>query len=109
MGISSLRDLLSGSVGGRFGMLKSVNASMIVEAANKMLPTYLPGDRRNDATAVSFKNGILRIQLRSSAARYSFKGHEEDLLKKLGEEFPGSSITKVSTFISKNPIRYEFS
>ncbi len=90
-------------------MLKSVNASMIVEAANKMLPTYLPGDRRDDAKAVSYRNGTLSIQLKTSAARFSFKGHEDDLLKKLNEEFPGTDVKKVKTFISRNPIRYEFS
>lgn len=108
MGISSLRDLLSGSVG-RAGIRKSVTASMIVEAANKMLPTYLPGDRREDAKAVSFRNGVLRVQLKTSAARFSFRGHEEKLLKKLSEEFPTANIKKISTFISRNPIRYEFS
>ncbi len=108
MGISSLRDLLSGSAN-RAGIRTSVTAAMIVECANKMLPTYLAGDRVDDARAVSFKDGVLKIQVRSAAARFSLRSHEIDLVRKLNEEFPHESVTRIRTFISRNPIRYEFS
>ena|SRR3989338_6141170 len=106
MALSSLRNLLSGSLN-RAGIRKSVKAAMIVEAANRIIPGHLPGMQAYDVVAISYKDGILRLRVKNSAARYALRGIEPILLMKLQEEFPSSSIKQISSFLSKEPSRYE--
>ncbi|MBI4438035.1 DUF721 domain-containing protein [Candidatus Uhrbacteria bacterium] len=108
MAISSLRDLLSGSLK-RAGVLRSVRASMIVEAANRMIPAYLPAFRSRDVQAVSFQNGTLRLLARNAPARHLMKNHEADLLTKLHVEFPTAPIERIQLIVSHEPVRYELS
>ncbi|HLD21165.1 MAG TPA: DciA family protein [Patescibacteria group bacterium] len=109
MGISSMRDLLSGSSFNRPGVRRSINAAMVVEAANRIIPGYLPGMQAFEVVAISFKNGSLRLRVKSAAARHGLAGMEKELLAKLRQEFPSTPIDRIQTFLSKEPSRYELS
>ena len=104
-----MRDLLSGSAFNRPGVRRSIQAAMVVSAANRMIPGYLPGMQAFEVVAISFKNGVLRLRVKSAAARYGLVGMEEDLLAKLRQEFPSTVIDRIQTFLSKEPSRYELS
>ena len=108
MAVSSLRDLLSGSLK-RAGVLRSVRASMVVEAANRMIPAYLPSFRSKDVQAVSFQKGVLRLRAINAPARHLIKTHESDLLTKLREEFPPAKIERLQLIFCHEPVRYELS
>lgn len=108
MAISSLRDLLSGSLK-RAGVLRSVRASMVVEAANRMIPAYLPSFRSRDIQAVSFQKGTVRLRAINAPARHLMKRHEEDLLTKLRAEFPQAKIEHIQLVISHERPVYELS
>ena len=108
MPISSLRDLLSGSLK-RAGVLRSVRASMVVEACNRMIPAYLPSFRSKDVKAVSFQKGIVRLRAINAPARHLMKRHEDDLLTKLRAEFPPAKIERIQLVLSHEPVRYELS
>ena len=108
MAISSLRDLLSGSLK-RAGVLRSVRASMVVEAANRMIPAYLPSFRARDVQAVSFGKGIVRLRAINAPARHLMERHKEDLLAKLRAEFPPAKIERIVLVISHERSRYELS
>lgn len=109
MGLSSMRDLLSGSAFNRPGVRRSINAAMVVESANRMIPGYLPGMQAFEVVAISYKNGVLRLRVKSAAAQYGLAGMEKELLEKLRQEFPSASIERIQTFLSKEPSRYELS
>ncbi|NQV89946.1 hypothetical protein HQ487_00890 [Candidatus Uhrbacteria bacterium] len=109
MSTSSIRDLLSGSAFNRPGVRRSIAASMVVEAANRNIPGYLTGMLVYDVVAISFKDGILRLRVKSAAARHGVKGIEKQLLEKLRQEFPSVTFDKISVFLSKEPSRYELS
>ncbi len=109
MSTSSIRDLLSGSAFNRPGVRRSIAASMVVESANRCIPGYLTGMIVHEVVAISFKEGVLRLRVKSAAARYGVRGIEKQLMKKLGEEFPTVSFKKISVFLSKEPSRYELS
>ncbi|MBI4592365.1 hypothetical protein HY733_02870 [Candidatus Uhrbacteria bacterium] len=107
MALSPLRDLLANSTLNRPGVRRSIHASMIVQAANRIIPGYLPGMQAFDVIAISFKEGLLRLRVKSAAAKYGMRGVEEALLTKLRQEFPSSEIKKIQIVISKEPSRYE--
>ncbi|TAL51266.1 DUF721 domain-containing protein [Patescibacteria group bacterium] len=109
MGLSSMRDLLSGSAFNRPGVRRSIHAAMVVESANRMIPGYLPGMQAFEIVAISFKSGVLRLRVKSAAARHGLGGMEQELLTKLRQEFPSIPIDRIQTVISKEPSRYEFS
>ena len=102
-----MRDLLSGSTFNRVGVRRSINASMIVEAANRIIPGYLPGMHAYEVVAISFKDGVLRLRVKSAAARHGLRGVESQLLQKLQQDFPESSIMKLHVTLSREPSRYE--
>jgi len=104
-----MRDLLSGSSFNRPGVRRSINAAMVVEAANRIIPGYLPGMQAFEVVAISFKNGSLRLRVKSAAARHGLAGMEKELLAKLRQEFPSTPIDRIQTFLSKEPSRYELS
>ena len=107
MGMSSMRDLLSGSAFGKPGIRRSISAAMIVESANRIIPGHLPAMKAFDVVAISFKNGILHLRVKSAAARHGVRGIEDELLKKLRQDFPGVQIFSVRVVLSKEPSRYE--
>lgn len=107
MGISSLRDLLSGSTLNRPGVRRSINASMVVQAANRMIPGYLAGMQVHEVEAISFKDGILRLRAKTAAARHGVKGIQTQVLTKLRQDFPALKIDRIQTFLSKELSRYE--
>ena len=107
MGLSSLRDLLSGSTLNRPGVRRSINAAMVVQAANRIIPGYLAGMQAHEVEAISFKEGILRLRAKTAAARYSVKGIDAHVLTKLRQDFPSLKIERIQTFLSKEPSRYE--
>jgi hypothetical protein len=107
MGLSSMRDLLSGSSFNRPGVRRSIDAAMIVEAANRIIPGYLSGMAAYDAVAISFSSGVLRLRVKSAAARHGVRGIESDLLERLQRDFPSARITRLYTVISREPSRYE--
>ncbi|MBI4435197.1 hypothetical protein HY630_00855 [Candidatus Uhrbacteria bacterium] len=102
-----MRDLLSGSAFNRPGVRRSINASMVVEAANRIIPGYLPGMQAFEVVAISFKGGILRLRVKSAAARHGIVGMEQQFLTKLRQEFPTTTIDRIQTFLSREPTRYE--
>ena len=108
MGFSSIRKLLSGSLN-RAGIRTSVRAAMIVESANRIIPGHLSGMQAYDVVAISFKDGTLRLRVKNAAARYALSAIEPLILEKLQLEFPSSTIVRISSFLSKEPSRYEFS
>lgn len=107
MGLSSLRDLLSGSTVNRPGVRRSINASMVVQAANRIIPGYLAGMQVHEVEAISFKDGVLRLRAKTAAARHGVKGIEAHILTKLRQDFPSLKIDRIQTFLSKEPSRYE--
>ncbi|PJE76446.1 hypothetical protein COV05_03705 [Candidatus Uhrbacteria bacterium CG10_big_fil_rev_8_21_14_0_10_48_16] len=107
MSTSSIRDLLSGSAFNRPGVRRSIASSMVVEAANRNIPGYLTGMLVYDVVAISFKDGVLRLRVKSAAARHGVRGIEKQLLEKLQQEFPSVTFDKISVFLSKEPSRYE--
>lgn len=109
MGLSSLRDLLAGSTINRSGIRRSINASLVVQAANRIIPGYLAGMQVHEVEAISFKDGVLRLRAKTAAARHGIRGIETLLLSKLRQDFPSLKIDRVQTFLSKEPSRYEFS
>ncbi len=80
---------------------------MVVETANRMIPGYLPGMQAFEVVAISFKDGTLRLRVKSAAARHGMIGMEKELLTKLRQEFPSTTINRIQTFLSKEPSRYE--
>lgn len=109
MGLSPLRDLLSSSTLNRPGVRRSIRASLIVEAANRIIPGHLQGIQTFDIVAISFKDGILKLHVKSAAAKFAFKRVEGEVLKRLQMDFPAASITKIISVLSKEPSRYELS
>ena len=109
MGMSSMRDLLSGSTFQRPGVRRSISAAMIVEAANRIIPGYLTQTRNYDIVAISFKDGVIRLRAKSAAARHALRGVEQHILSKLQQDFPASSVKSITVTVSKEPSRYEFS
>jgi hypothetical protein len=107
MGLSSLRDLLAGSAFNRPGVRRSITASMIVQAANRILPGYLSGMQAREVKAISFRGGILRVQTKNSAAKFGMKGIENSILIRLREDFPSQKIDRIQVHISKEPSEYE--
>ena len=107
MGLSSLRDLLAGSTLNRPGVRRSINASMVVQAANRIIPGYLTGMQVHEVEAISFKEGVLRLRAKTGAARHGVKGIESQILVKLQQDFPTLKIQRLQTFLSKEPSRYE--
>lgn len=107
MPLSSIRDLLSGSTFNRPGVRRSVNAAMIVEAANRILPGYLSGMATHEVVAISFAAGALRLRVKSAAARHGVRGIEQTLLERLQRDFPDAQINRIQTVISREPSRYE--
>lgn len=107
MGLSSLRDLLSGSTLNRPGVRRSINASMVVQAANRMIPGYLAGMQIHEVEAISFKDGVLNLRAKTAAARHGVRGIESAILTKLRQDFPSFKIDRIKTFLSKEPSRYE--
>lgn len=107
MGLSSIRDLLSNSSLNRPGVRRSINASMVVQAANRIIPGYLTGMQVHEVEAISFKDGVLRLRAKTAAARHGLKGIEAHIMTKLRESFPLLKIDRIQTFLSKEPSRYE--
>ncbi|MDG1950887.1 MAG: hypothetical protein P8J32_08810 [bacterium] len=107
MSLSSIRDLLSGSAFNKVGVKRSITASMIVECVNKNIKGYLPGNRAYDVVAISYNNGVIRMRVKSGAARHLAKGIEQELLAKVCTAYPDALITKVTYFVSHKPSRYE--
>jgi hypothetical protein len=107
MGIASIRDLLSGSGFNQSGIRKSITAAMVVECANRNLKGYLPGDRAYDVVAISYRNEILRLRVKNAAARYLLKRISDELLEKIRVSYPTVKILRITTFLSKEPSRYE--
>jgi hypothetical protein len=107
MGLSSIRDLLSGSAFNRAGVQRSITASMVVEAANRIIPGYLTGMIVYEVVAISFKDGVLRLRAKSAAAGHGVRGIESFMLKRLQQDFPEVKINRITTTISKEPSRYE--
>lgn len=107
MGISSIRDLLTGSAFNKPGIRRSVRASMVVQAANRIIPGLRSGGRASDIVAVSFKDGILRLRANSAAARYSVRTLEPALCAKLHEAFPSIAVKRIQVWVSKEPQCYE--
>ncbi|MBI4257187.1 hypothetical protein HY626_03990 [Candidatus Uhrbacteria bacterium] len=109
MGLSSLRDLLAGSTLNRPGVRRSINAAMVVQAANRIIPGFLAGMQVHEVEAISFKDGVLRLRTKTAAARHGVKGIEGEVLRKLRQDFPVLKIDRIQAFLSKEPSRYEFS
>lgn len=107
MPASSIRDILSGSKLNRPGIRRSITASMIVEAANRIIPGYLSGANIYDVVAISYKEGVLHIQAKNAAARYAFRPFQSSFLRKMDEEYPVAKIEKIKMSLSKKPTRYE--
>jgi hypothetical protein len=108
MALSSLRNLLSGSLT-RAGIMRSVDASMVVEAANRALPAYLPSTRSKDIIAISYKDGVVHLAAKTAAARFSIKGQETELLTNLQQQFPTLPMNKVTIKLQRPTPQYEFS
>ena len=108
MALSSLRHLLSGSLT-RAGIMRSVDASMIVEAANRALRAYLPASRSKDVVAISYKDGTLQLMAKTAAARFAMKGQESDLLTKLQQQFPTHPMKRVLVGLTSRSLPYELS
>lgn len=107
MGLTSLRDVLSGSNLNRPGVRRSINASMVVQAANRIIPGYLAGMLIHEVEAISFKDGVLRLRVKTAASRHGIKGIETQVLTKLRQDYPLLKIDRIQTFLSKEPSRYE--
>lgn len=107
MGTSSIRDVMSGSAFNRPGVRRSVTSAMIVEAANRVIPGYLPGMYAYEVVAISFKSGVLRVRAKSAGARHGLRPIESQILERLNQEFPESPIARISVTLSKEPSRYE--
>ena len=82
---------------------------MVVEAANRMIPAYLPSFRARDVQAVSFQKGTVRLRAINAPARHLMKRHEEDLLTKLRDEFPPAKIERIVLILSHEKSPYELS
>jgi hypothetical protein len=90
-----IRGLLSGSLS-RAGIMRSVSASMIVEEVNRILPSYLPNNRKTDISAVSYKEGTIQMIAKNASARYSIKSQQKEILEELNKRFSGSKIKLIS-------------
>lgn len=108
MAVSSLRDLLAGSALNRPGIRRSINASLVVQAANRMIPGYMPGMQAHEVEAISLKDGVLRLRARTSAASHALRGIERHIFSKLKQDFPLTKLDRIQIFVSKEPSRYEF-
>ncbi len=106
MALSPLRHLLSGSLS-RAGIMRSVHASMIVEAANRALPAYLPATRAKDVEAASYKDGVLHLKAKTASARFYLKGQEAELLAKLQAQFPMHPMNRILVVIARRGAPYE--
>lgn len=106
MPISSIRNLLTGSLS-RAGIMRSVNASMIVEAANRALPTYLPSSRAKDVVAIAYKDGTLQLSAKTAAARFAMKGQETELLTNMQQQFPNFPMKRVLIKLQGSSSPYE--
>lgn len=107
MVLSNLRDLLPSSLS-RAGIHRQINAAMIVEEANRIIPAYLPSTRTNDITAVSFSGDSLCLCSNNSSARYSIMTSENDILDKLHQAFPQVTINHLVFAKGKPKSPHEF-
>lgn len=108
MAISSIRNLLTGSLN-RAGIMRSVNASMVVEAINRTLPKYLPSSRTKDVVAVAYKDGTIQLTAKTAAARFAMKGQETELLTDIQQQFPNTPMKRVSITLLSPSSQYELS
>lgn len=103
MPLSSIRDLLSGSVK-RAGIRRQIDAALLIEFANRMIPAYLPAFRQTDVSAVSYQKATIRLRATNASASYLMRNHEIDFLEKLQREFPSIPIEKIQIFIARESI-----
>ncbi len=97
-----MKDLLRRSVS-RHAISKEVTSSQILVCANEFLIDVLPVFRSQDARAVSYGNGILKIATRSSATTQHLKPFEGELKQRLQEKFHDFTLTKIIFQINRQP------
>lgn len=103
MPLSSIRDLLAGSVK-KAGIRRQIDAALLIESANRMIPAYLPAFRHTDVSAISYQKATIRLRATNASARYLMQNHATDLLLKLRQEFPSIPLEKIQIFIDRESI-----
>ena len=94
MAMSSLGNILRNKSAAS-PLLKGVNASMAVEAANAALIKFFGPDIVHHATAAYVKDNVLFIACLSSVAAQEIKMQEKSLINATNEALPLSSIKSV--------------
>jgi hypothetical protein len=88
--LSSVGSMMDGLLS-RHGIGKQVLSANIVTSADRYLQSVLPEEMKGDVRALSFKDGVLTLACRHSAALYDAEGFAHALQRKLEEEFPSQT------------------
>lgn len=101
MNPTPMKDLLRGAMV-RNRISKQITSSQIVELANKILPSMLPVGREKDAHAVSFKNQILKINVKNTSSKEHLHFQETDIVARIRREFEEVEIEHIGFYIRRS-------
>jgi phosphopantetheine adenylyltransferase len=94
MSLTSLKDLLSDSIK-RAKISDQVDAIRIFEYFKKEIGEKIGERALNRLKLVSFKNGVLKISILSSALASEIKLHEQEIINNINQQFKKKVIKKL--------------
>ncbi|SRR3990167_7562741 len=97
----SFKDLLKDAVS-RAKIHRQVEAAYVVEIANQELSKLLGEQGAKQAQAMVFKNSILHVGCKSSAAAHYVGARKHDMMDALKGRLPACTIRDVRTRIVEN-------
>jgi hypothetical protein len=90
-----LKDLLRHAVA-RARITRQVDAMEIISFTTDALSRTLPDALKNRVRAVSYKNGLITVEVVGAAVRHALIGTEINTLDKLRQTFPEKKFEKIS-------------
>lgn len=100
--MQSLKDLLPDAL--RRGRIsREMVATKVVEIFNELLLEKLPSDRGHDLSAISYKDGMINVGCKNSAAAHWLIVRQAEFLSLLARLIPETRVEKIKT-----KIRYDF-
>lgn len=94
-GSSSFEDLAKAALS-RHGIAKQVHASMLVKTARELFADHIDTRFHPLFEVISFKQGVLRIFLRTPHAKQLISKVQSDILHELAKRYPQTEVKRIS-------------
>ena len=100
MGFDSLKNLLQDAVQ-RASISRQVKAVSVIQVTNNLLQNILPAGRSQDARAISYRSGALKIGCLNGSALHKINQSKDVIIDYVKSEEPTADIKFISVCIMK--------